>query len=125
MPIQSYRDLRVWQEAMRLNKEVAKLTLTYPKQELYILVSQTRRSALSIPCNIAEGQSRYTSKDFRHFLVIARGSLAELVTQILVAIDLGYLTSEAAQDVLTLTEDVGKMLNGLIKKLDDQPIRVA
>ena len=110
---------------MRLNKEVAKLTLTYPKQELYILVSQTRRSALSIPCNIAEGQSRYTSKDFKHFLVIARGSLAELVTQILVAIDLGYLTSEAAQDVLTLTEDVGKMLNGLIKKLDDQPIRVA
>lgn len=110
---------------MRLNKEVAKLTLGYPRQELYILVSQTRRSALSIPCNIAEGQSRYSSKDFRHFLVIARGSLAELVTQIHIAVDLEYITDESAQAILNMCDDVGKMLNGLIRSLTDRPVRTA
>ncbi len=86
-----HRDLAAWQEAMGLAKRVYEATACFPKDELYGLVSQMRRSAVSIPSNIAEGAGRNSDKEFRQFLMIARGSLSELETQCLLAQEFGYL----------------------------------
>jgi four helix bundle protein len=111
----SYRDLLAWQKAMELVKEVYRgLARSSPPQELYGLVSQMRRAAISTPCNIAEGQGRLTKGEFRQFLGHARGSLLELETQILVAQSLNYLDESTLQDLLELTAEVGRLLNGLL-----------
>ena len=89
-----YRDLKVWQLAMELAEDVYKLCAEFPRQEIYGLRSQLQRAAVSIPSNIAEGQARNTNKEFGYFLGIARGSLAELETQIMLAQRLGYLAAE-------------------------------
>jgi four helix bundle protein len=110
----SYRDLLAWQKAMELVKEVYLVSQKLPPEELYGLVSQMRRAAISIPCNIAEGQGRLTKGEFRQFLGHARGSLLELETQILVAQSLSYLDEPALQNLLELTAEVGRLLNGLL-----------
>ena len=89
--IQSYRDLVVWQKSVELSVEIYKITSKFPKDELYGLVSQMRRSAVSIPSNIAEGKNRGTRKDFAQFLRISYGSGAELETQLEIAHQLQYL----------------------------------
>ncbi len=89
-----YRELKVWRLAMELAEDVYKLCAKFPKHEIYGLTSQLQRAVVSIPSNIAEGQARSSSKEFCHFLGIARGSLAELETQIMLAQRLGYLTAE-------------------------------
>ena len=91
-----YKDLLVWQNGIELVKEVYKLTRPYPSEEKFGLVSQMRRAAVSIPSNIAEGQARHTTKEFIQFLSHAEGSLAELETQIIVSMGLGFCGAQAA-----------------------------
>jgi four helix bundle protein len=86
-----FKELVVWQKSMQLVKQIYLATEHFPSKEIYGLTSQLRRAAISVPSNIAEGQARYSKPDFRHFLLIAKGSLAEIETQLLLANDLGYL----------------------------------
>jgi four helix bundle protein len=110
----SYRDLIVWQKSMQLVKEVYLLTQNFPKEELYGLVSQVRRCAISIPSNIAEGKGRNSDKDFIRFLQISLGSLYELQTQLELSIQLGYVKD--IDNLLNLSIEIEKMLNTLITK---------
>ncbi len=115
--IQSYKDLFVWQKSMDLAVFVYFLTEKYPKHEIYGLTSQTRRCAVSIPSNIAEGKLRGTRKDFRQFLIVAFASGGELETQLEIAKRLKYLNDsdyQKATDQLTL---IMKMLNKFIHSL--------
>jgi four helix bundle protein len=108
----SYRDLIAWQKAMVLVREIYCATQGFPKEERYGLMSQLRRAAVSVPSNIAEGQARYSRREFHHFLNNARGSLAEVETQIMLANDLGHLKD--ADTLLLKTSELGRILNGLI-----------
>lgn len=112
-PMRGYRDLRAWQEAMNLVTEVYRVTRTFPKDELYALVSQLRRAAVSIPSNLAEGHGRNSRNEFRQFIGQARGSLSEVETQLEIAKNLGYINSETLETLLKQAEGVGKMLTGL------------
>jgi len=111
---QSYRDLVVWDKAMELVMEIYRLTQTFPKEESFGLMTQLRRSAVSIPSNIAEGQGRLSRGEFRVFLGNARGSLSELETQILIARKLDYLKESEANGLMERAAEVGRTLNGLI-----------
>ena len=117
----SFRELRVWQAAMDLTLLVYELTSSFPKHEVYGLSSQMRRAAVSTPSNIAEGSARRTRRDFRHFVLTARGSNFELQTQIIIAARLGYASEPQLQHAEQLALDVGKMLNGLSLFLRDKP----
>ena len=112
-----YQDLKVWQKSMDLVMEVYSLTKLLPKEELYGLSNQMRRAAVSIPSNIAEGQQRASKRDFAKFLTIARGSNAELQTQLMICERLDYLYSDQTEKALTLTHEVSKMLTALILHL--------
>ncbi len=112
-----YRDLKVWQAAMRLATDVYRLSAKFPKHETYGLSSQLQRSAVSLPSNIAEGHGRNSRKEFNHFLGIALGSLAELETQLILAQHLDYLAEEEIDPVLQNADEIGKMLKGLQKSL--------
>jgi four helix bundle protein len=112
-----YRKLIVWQKAMDLVELIYQLTKHFPKEELYALASQIRRAAVSIPSNIAEGQARKSTAEFRNFLSIAQGSRAELETQILIAMRLKYLTPEQAEPGMALLDELSRMLNALHSKL--------
>jgi four helix bundle protein len=113
----NYRDLIVWQRAIELAKLVYQVTECFPKHELYGLAAQVRRAAVSVPSNIAEGQGRLSRKGFRQFLGQARGSLLELETQIVIARELGYLTQEAVQPVFNCSDEVSRLLHGLITSM--------
>ncbi|MDR3722664.1 MAG: four helix bundle protein [Candidatus Acidoferrales bacterium] len=115
--IKSYRDLLVWQRSMDLvvvSYEVAKLL---PHHENFGLISQIRRAAVSIPANIAEGHGRRHRGDYLHQLSIARGSLLELETHLLISVRLGYLQSKDIQPSLGLADEVGRMISGLFQRL--------
>src|SRR5580693_223924 len=114
MSSSSFRDLRVWQLAMKLTAEVYRATVGFPRHELYGLSSQMRRAAVSVPSNIAEGKGHHSDKEFSHFLFHARGSLLELQTQLLIAEELQYLSPEDAQSLSARCEAVGRALSGLI-----------
>ncbi len=113
----SFRDLRVWREAMHLTAEIYRSTSEFPRHELYGLSQQIRRAAVSVPSNIAEGKGRNTDKEFSQFLFHARGSLLEVQTQLLIAEELQYLSKEKAENLLGLAEGVGRALSGLINSL--------
>jgi four helix bundle protein len=115
--VRSYRDLIVWQKAMELVKCIYDLVGRFPSHERYGLADQMRRSAVSIPSNIAEGQARQHTAEFRHFLYVALGSLAELETQSLIAHNVSYLTAEQVRDIEERISETRKMLHGLIKQL--------
>jgi four helix bundle protein len=115
--IKSYRDLIVWQKSMKLVIEVYHLTDTFPKSELYGIVSQIRRSAVSVPSNIAEGKQRGTRKEYRQFLIVAFGSAAELDTQLEISRELRFCSVQDCIKIHGLLEEVSRMLNTLIKKL--------
>ena len=117
MASKNYRDLIAWQKAMDLVAEIYKATQSLPKEEIYGLVSQMRRAAVSIPSNIAEGEGRRSGNEFGHFLSIAHGSLRELETQILISQRLAYLTETQVQTLIGMTEEVGRLLNGLANSL--------
>ena len=110
-----YKDLLVWPKAIDLVTQIYVVTRSFPREELYGLTSQIRRSAVSIPSNIAEGQARLTPGEFRHFLGMAKGSLAELDTQLIIAQKLGCLTE--ADPLFTQLAEVGRMLSGLLTSL--------
>ena len=113
----SYQDLIAWQKAMDLVTDVYRVTAAFPKEEIYGLVSQLRRAAVSVPSNIAEGQGRKGDGEFRHFLRLSLGSLMEVETQIIIAERLGYLAPNSAQSLLRDTGELGRIMNGLIKSL--------
>jgi four helix bundle protein len=99
---------------MELVTEIYRVTQEFPKEEMFGLISQLRRAAVSIPSNIAEGQGRITEKEFRHFLGNARGSLSEVETQIL---NLGYLDETNLNSILSTISEVGRVLNGLLSSV--------
>jgi four helix bundle protein len=111
----SFRELKAWQKSMELTDNVYKCTRDFPKEEVYALCSQIRRSAISIPSNIAEGQQRTSPKEFAHFLSIAKGSLAELDTQIEIAYRQGMLSLENFDSLKPLILETDKMIYGLIR----------
>lgn len=115
--VKSYRDLLVWQKALDLVEAVYKVTRQFPKEELYGLSSQLRRCAVSVPSNIAEGHARHSSAEFRNFLSIASGSLAEVETKLLIATRLKYLNSKDFQQIMTQHEEVSRMLSALQSKI--------
>ena len=117
MSVKSYRDLIVWSKSMELVECIYRLTSTFPREEIYGLTNQLRRAAISIPSNIAEGQGRQSTREFLNFLSIARGSLFEVETQVLVANRLQYLQAAQRDNVLSTTQEIGKLLNGLMKSL--------
>lgn len=90
---------------------------TFPKEELFGLSSQMRRSAVSIPCNIAEGQGRLSKKEFKQFVAVSRGSLLELQTQLQIAADREFISAETADSLMDMTDELLHILNGLIKSL--------
>ena len=112
---QHYRELIAWQVAMELVVHVYEITRQFPDDERFGLISQMRRCAVSIPSNIAEGQARNTTGEFKQFIGVARGSIAELTTQILIAQRLGYLPKES--NAVEKAEEVGRILTGLSQSL--------
>ena len=115
--IRSHRDLIVWQKAMDLVVSVYRATDSFPKAETYGLTSQIRRAVTSIPANIAEGQGRRLPREFLYFLANARGSLWELDTHLEAAMRLGFLTGEAHAELRSQMDEVGRMLNGLMRSV--------
>lgn len=111
---QTYVDLIAWQKSMSLVTAIYRATSPFPREELYGLTSQLRRAAISIPSNIAEGQARYSHAEFHHFLRNAKGSLAELETQIRIARNLEYLDEKRTQALLQATAELGRILNALL-----------
>jgi four helix bundle protein len=107
-----HHELRVWQEAMVLTKDIYAATACFPREELYALTSQMRRAAVSVPSNIAEGVARTSCRELLQFLSIARGSLSELETQVLLAADLGYLNDKSP--LLARIERSFALLGGLM-----------
>ena len=115
--IRNYKDLDIWKRGVELVKNIYQVTKDFPKSETYALVDQIRRVAISIPSNIAEDHTRQHKKEFKQFLFIALGSLAELETQLIIAEKLGYLEKEKLNQSLLEMDVIGKMTRGLIKKL--------
>ena len=107
----------VWQKAVQIVVDCYRATAGFPKSELYGLTSQIRRSATSIPANIAEGYGRGSRKEYLQFLIIAQGSLKELETHFIIAEKLNYLTGAQTERVLAQTDEIGRMLGSLIRKL--------
>jgi four helix bundle protein len=117
---QSFRDLQVWQRAMQLSVAVYRLTREFPREEIYGLTSQIRRSAVSVPSNIAEGQGRLSPGEFRQFLSNARGSNCELQTQLDIARTLEIGNSTLIDEAMCLSHEVGKMIYSLVDSLKAQ-----
>lgn len=115
--IKTYRDLNIWKSAIELVKDIYRLTEKFPKQEMYGIVSQMRRSAISIPSNVAEGFKRYHNKEYRQFLYVTLGSCAELETQITIAKVLKYIQEEKETTLLERLDHIGRMITSLLKKL--------
>jgi len=112
-----YKDLIVWQKAMQLVKAVYILTREFPSDERFGLISQMRRAALSVASNIAEGQARHSTGEFIQFISHAEGSVAELETQLIIAVDLDFCNDQAAAPIFGLLLELRKMLNALRRKL--------
>jgi four helix bundle protein len=117
----SFRDLKVWQAAMTLVEEIYRATTAFPAQERFGLTSQLRRAAVSVPSNIGEGKRRKREKVFAHHLDIALGSQGELEVQLEIAKRVGFLGEKEYVRLHRQTEEVGRMLNGLISSMQDQP----
>jgi four helix bundle protein len=115
--VSGYQDLLVWQRSMNLVESVYRLTESFPSVEQWGLVSQMRRAAISVPSNIAEGYGRQATGEYRHHLSIARGSLLELETQILLSQRLKYLKPEDADSALKEIDEISRMLATLVAKL--------
>lgn len=115
--MKSYQDLQVWQKAMDLVGKVYRVTERLPREEAYGLTAQVRRSAISVPSNIAEGHARSATGDYLRHLSIAQGSLAELETQLILTERLGYLEAPEIRAMLDSSSEIGRMLNGLRRSL--------
>src|SRR5208337_1328967 len=120
---QDFRNLVVWQKAIAFVTEVYRATQSFPNEEKFGLTSQLRRASVSIPSNIAEGQGRLTRGEFRQFLGHAKGSLAELETQLIIAERLGYL--KGPQSLIDRLAEVSRLLNGLLNSLTTDNSRLS
>ena len=115
--VNSYRDLRVWQNAMEIAEECYRITRNFPKDELYGMTSQIRRASVSIAANIAEGYGRETPRAYANFLRTAQGSLKELETHLLLSQRVNILESKVFDPLLVKCDDLGRMLRSLIRKI--------
>ena len=118
--MKTYRDLQIWQKSMTLVTEIYKISKGFPKDEAYGLTSQIRRSAISIPSNMAEGYGRKSTNEYIHFLRIATGSLYELQTQMEISMNLCYLNRDKLDKLYELSREIERMLSSLIRKLSSK-----
>ena len=117
MSRKNYKNLIAWQKAHAMVPEVYQALAQLPREEKYALADQIRRAAISVPANIAEGHGRQHQKEFCQFLGIARGSLSELETLLILAQDLGYLPPTKLEQLEAMTQEIGKLINGLMRTL--------
>ena len=117
MTIKSYQDLIVWQKSLDLVDMIYNATKSFPSKEMYGLTNQVRRAGVSIPSNIAEGHARQSTLEFKRFLSIAKGSLAEVETQLIIANRRNYLPSDKLNEMMSLSNEVSRMLVSLMSKL--------
>jgi four helix bundle protein len=117
--IRHFTDLLVWQKSLAVAKDVYRLTIRFPREEIFGITSQIRRAAVSITCNIAEGFGRYHFKDKIRFYYQARGSVAEVENILILARELGYVTIPEYESLFRLLEEVYRMLNGLIRSVGE------
>ena len=118
--MRDYKKLEVWKKSIELAAEIYKITNGFPKEETYSLTDQIRRAVVSIASNLAEGYSRYGDKEFLRFLYISRGSIAEVETQLYIALRVGYLTDEQTNHAFELCAETNKMIGALIKKTEQE-----
>jgi len=118
--LKNYKELSVWQKSYKLCLHIYKVTKHFPKDETYGLTSQIRRSAVSIPSNIAEGYGRKTTLEYVRFLYIAYGSVCELETQMMISGDLGYVEKDRLQEIRDEIGDIERMLKAMIKSLENK-----
>ncbi|MGB7533602.1 MAG: four helix bundle protein [Halobacteriota archaeon] len=116
--MKNFKELKVWQKGIELVALVYTVTTTFPEEEKYGLSAQMRRAAVSIPSNIAEGHLRKTAKDFKQFLSIARGSCAELETQIIITHKLGFIQDDYVNKLSPKVEELSKMLSSFYSKIN-------
>ena len=119
--MRGYRDLMVWQRSMDLAENVYLLTHNFPGEERFGLTSQTRRAAVSVPANIAEGYGRGTRPSYANFVRIAQGSLKELETHLILAQRIGFCTDRDTEGLLGEADEIGRMLRSLLTKLSPKP----
>ncbi len=117
MSQQPYKTLLIWQKAIELVDDIYRITAVFPKSELFGLSAQCRRSAVSIPSNIAEGSQRGTDKDFANFILIAKGSLAELQTQMIIAMRQNFVDKKQCENISNKIEELNKMMFSFRRKL--------
>ena len=120
MTVKNYRELIVWQKSMTAVTMVYSLVKKLPKEELFGLSDQMRRCVISIPSNIAEGQQRNSGSEFTRFISYAQGSRAELETQLMACVAIGYLVEDDISELMNLLEEINKMLSTLVKTLPDK-----
>lgn len=115
--LKTYKELHVWEKCIRLVKDVYRIVENFPSEEKYGLCSQIRRSAVSIPSNIAEGYGRHSTPDYLRYLNMSMGSLFELETQLIIAFELGFITSEDSQTLAASIDEIERMLSAMKTKL--------
>ena len=115
--METHKDLRVWQQSIEMVTSIYKMTYAFPKDEIFGLVSQMRRAAVSVPSNIAEGYARATDREKLHFLHISSGSMSEIETQLLLSLNLGYIGQETYGNLSEQITSVWKQLNALISSV--------
>ncbi len=118
--INSYQDLKVWQDARLLATQIYRLTAGFPQEERYGLISQLRRAAVSIASNIAEGHGRRQTQAFLNHLSIARGSVCEIETQLIIASDLGFVRPDTIKPLLARSDEISRMITGLQRSLQSK-----
>ncbi len=118
MPVKDYRELEIWKKGISLTEDIYAVTRSFPKEEIYCLTSQIRKSAISIPSNIAEGFARSTNNEYKQFLYYSLGSCAEATTQTIIASRLKYVTDKQADALVEKLNILSKMIMSLIKKLN-------
>ena len=120
--MKTHKDLDVWKRSIEIVTSIYQITKSFPKEEIYGLTSQIRRSAISVPSNIAEGAARNHKNEFKQFLYISLSSCSELNTQLTIAQNLNYIDSVGCNALLDELDIISKMLQGLIKSIDKQQI---
>ncbi len=115
--METHKDLRVWQQSIEMVTSIYMLTQTFPKEELFGLVSQMRRASVSVPSNIAEGYARGTDKEKLHFLRVSSGSMSEVETQLMLSLNLGYIYQEKYNELAEAISSIWKQLNALISSI--------
>jgi four helix bundle protein len=115
--METHKDLRVWQQSIEMVTSIYMLTQTFPKEELFGLVSQMRRASVSVPSNIAEGYARGTDKEKLHFLRVSSGSMSEVETQLMLSLNLGYINQEKYNELAEAISSIWKQLNALISSI--------